>query len=124
MHISEFSKCKWIEHGGDAERVVMVSHPMIIPEIDFIDYRQELGLGNKFIFGFHQRNDNAIFSDIPLKAYKQVESENNAFILLGGGENYKKQAEELRLKNVHFLPHTGVANKIQSFLQMLDIIMH
>lgn len=124
MHISEFSKRKWIEQGGDKDRIVMVSHPMIIPEIDFIDYRKELGLENKFIFGFHQRNDNAIFSDIPFKAYKEVESDNNVFVLLGGGEAYKSQAHELGIKNIHFLPHTGDINKIHSFLQMLDVYAH
>ncbi len=124
MHISEFSKRKWIEQGGDESRIVMVSHPMIIPEIKGIDYKQQLGLENKFIFGFHQRNDNAIFSDIPLKAYKKIENENNTFVLLGGGENYKKQAEELGLKNVRFLDFTGDPNIIHSFLQMLDVYAH
>ena len=120
MHISEFSKRKWLEQGGDGSRVVMVSHPMIIPEIEFADY----GFQNKFVYGFHQRNDNAIFSDIPLKAYKEVENDNNIFVLLGGGENYKQQAVELGLKNVHFLPHTGDMNKIHSFLRMLDVYAH
>ena len=124
MHISEFSKRKWIEKGGDKDRIVMVSHPMIIPEIEFIDYKKELGLENKFIFGFHQRNDDAIFSDIPLKAYKDVENDNNAFVLLGGGEKYKEQAKELGLKNIHFLPHTGDVNIIHSFLQMIDVYAH
>ncbi|HSA05999.1 MAG TPA: glycosyltransferase [Candidatus Gastranaerophilales bacterium] len=124
MHISEFSKRKWIEAGGDKDRIVMVSHPMIIPEIKFIDYRQKLGLQDKFIFGFHQRNDAAIFSDIPLKAYKEVENDSNAFVLLGGGENYKKQAEDLGIKNIHFLSHTGDANKIHSFLQTLNVYAH
>lgn len=124
MHISEFSKRKWIELGGDKSRIVMVSHPMIIPAIQFIDYRNKLGLENKFIFGFHQRNDNAIFSDIPLKAYKKIENDNNAFVLLGGGDNYKKQSEELGLKNIHFFEHTGDINKIHSFLQMLNVYSH
>ncbi|HSA06017.1 MAG TPA: glycosyltransferase [Candidatus Gastranaerophilales bacterium] len=124
MHISEFSKRKWIEMGGDESRIVMVSHPMIIPKTEFINYRQELGLENKFVFGFHQRNDDAIFSDIPLKAYKEVENDNNAFVLLGGGEAYKKQASELGLKNIYFLPHTGDVNKIHSFLQIIDVYAH
>ena len=124
MHISEFSNRKWIKQGGDESRVVMVSHPIIIPKVDFIDYRQQLGLDNKFLYGFHQRNDDAIFSDIPLKAYKQIENDNNAFVLLGGGDTYKKQAKDLGLKNVHFLAHTGNVNEIHSFLQMLDVYAH
>ncbi len=124
MHISEFSRNKWVERGGDESRAVMASHPIIIPDIKFIDYRRELKLENRFIFGFHQRDDNAIFSDIPLKAYKEVENADNAFVLLGGGDNYKKQAGELGIKNIHFFEHTGDVNKIHSFLRMLNVYAH
>lgn len=124
MHISEFSKRKWIEMGGDKDRVVMVSHPMIIPEFKDQNLRQEMDLEDKFIFGFHQRNDNAIFSDIPLKAFKKISDNSNAFVILGGGESYKKQAEELGLKNVYFLEHTSDKEKIYSFLNMLDVYAH
>lgn len=124
MHISEFSKRKWVEKGGDEGRIVMVSHPMIIPDIKFIDYRKELNLEEKFIYGLHQRNDEAIFSDIPLKAYKEIENKNNAFVLLGGSLKHREQANELGLKNVHFIEHTGDLNKIHSFLQMLDVYAH
>ena len=124
MHISDFSRDKWLDMGGDKDKVVMVSHPMIIPETPFRDFRTELGLHNKFIYGFHQRNDNAIFSDIPLKAFKEISHDNNAFVILGAGDNYKKQAEELGLDNVHFLDHTGDFEIIYNFIKMLDIYAH
>lgn len=124
MHISKFSRDKYLEMGGDKDRVVMVSHPMIIPEVNFRDFRAELGLQDKFVCGFHQRNDNAIFSDIPLKAFKEISNENNAFVILGGGENYKKQAQELCLNNVYFLDHTGNAEIIYNFIKMLDVYAH
>ena len=124
MHISQFSKDKWLETGGDEDRVVMVSHPMIISESNFRDFRAELGLHEKFIYGFHQRNDNAIFSDIPLKAFKEISNNNNAFVILGAGDNYKNQAEELGLDNVHFLDHTGDFEIIYNFIKMLDVYAH
>lgn len=124
MHISKFSRDKYLEMGGDKDRVVMVSHPMIIPEVNFRDFRAELGLQGKFVYGFHQRNDDAIFSDIPLKAFKEVSNENNAFVILGGGENYKKQAQELCLNNVYFLDHTGNPEIIYNFIKMLDVYAH
>ena len=124
MHISEFSKNMWVEKGGDKDRVVMVSHPVHIPDFEYKDLRAELGLTNKFIYGLHQRNDDMIFSDIVLKAYKEVENENNAFILLGGSKKYREQAKELGLKNVHFLGHTGDKNIIQSFLKTIDLYAH
>jgi hypothetical protein len=85
MHISQWSANKWIEMGGDANRVVNVSMPMEIVEKDNTNFRKEFNLESKFIFGFHQRDDNYIFSDIPLNAYKKIEDENTAFILMGGG---------------------------------------
>lgn len=124
MHISEFSKRKWIEHGGDESRIVMASHPIIIPDVNLSDLKSQLGLEGKFIYGFHQRNDNAIFSEIPLKAFKEVQNDLNAFILLGGGDLYKKQAEQLGLENVYFLEHTSNINQVHSFLKMLDVYAH
>jgi glycosyltransferase involved in cell wall biosynthesis len=124
MHISEFSKRKWIESGGDESRIVMVSHPMIIPNVNISDFRKEYSLENKFIFGFHQRNDDAIFSPIPLLAYKEVETEGNAFVLLGGGERYKQQVKELNIKNIVFLEHTSNPDIIHSFLNMIDVYAH
>ena len=124
MHISEFSKNMWIEKGGDKDRIVMISHPIHIPEFEYIDLRAELSIKNKFVYGLHQRNDDMIFSDIVLKAYKEVENDNNAFILVGGSEKYREQAKELGLKNVNFIKHTGDVNIIQSFLSTIDLYAH
>ncbi|MEI8389691.1 MAG: glycosyltransferase family 4 protein [bacterium] len=124
MHISNFSRDKWIEMSGDKDRIVMVSHPMIIPEVQFKNFRAELGLQDKFIYGFHQRNDNAIFSDIPLKAFKEISDNNNAFVILGAGDNYKKQAAALGLDNVYFLDHTGDFVIIYNFIKMLNVYAH
>lgn len=124
MHISEFSRDMWIKKGGDKERIVMVSHPIIIPEVKYIDLRAELNLENKFIFGLHQRNDDMIFSEIPLKAYKDVESPKNAYVLVGGSEKYRQQAKELGLKNVHFIGHTSDSSMIHSFLRTIDVYAH
>lgn len=124
MHISKFSRDMWIEKGGDKDRVVMVSHPISIPEVPFKNIRKELGLENKFIYGFHQRNDNAIFSDIPLNAFKSISNSGNAFVILGGGENYKKQAKNLGLNNVYFLDHTGDPEIIYNFIKMINVYAH
>ncbi len=124
MHISEFSRNMWIDKGGDKDRVVMVSHPMHIPDFEYKDLRSELGLQDKFIYGLHQRNDDMIFSDIVLKAYKEVESDRNAFILVGGSDKYREQCADLGLKNVHFIGHTSDVNIIHSFLKTIDLYAH
>lgn len=123
LQISEWSAKKWIRMGGDASRVVLVSHPM---EINYTggDLRSELGLEGKFVFGFHQRNDDAIFSPWPLAAYKSIENSNTVFVLLGGGKAYRQQASELGLKNVIFLDHSGDIQRIYKFLATLNVYAH
>ena len=56
----------------------------------------------KFVFGLHQRDDNGIFSPIPLEAYDEIESDDTMFFILGGGSNYRKQASDLGLRSVFF----------------------
>lgn len=124
MHITNWSAKKWISRGGDKHRVRLVSHPMIIEEGASISLRTSLHLEDKMIFGFHQRNSDEIFSSLPLDAYKHIETENTHFIILGGSSLYQKQAKELGIKNITFLPHTGDRDTIYSFLKTLDIYAH
>lgn len=123
MHISYWSAKKWISMGGDKNRVVIVSHPMEI-KADVGDMRQKLNLNSKFIFGFHQRVDDNIFSPIPLLAYKKIENENTAFLIMGGGQSYTKQAKELEIKNFLQLSHSARPQDIYDFLQTLDVFAH
>ena len=87
------SQCpKCVEKGGDKSRSVVVSHPIEIQTQEYKSLKSELGLENKFVFGFHQRNDPAIFSPIQLEAYKEIENKNTHFLILGGSDLYKQQA--------------------------------
>ena len=124
MHISNWSARKWIDAGGDPSRVVLVSHPLDITEDRTQDFRVQFSLQDKFVLGMHQRNDDEIFSAIPLEAYKSMESEKTAFLLLGGGERYKQQAAELGVKNFFHIPHTGDRTIISKFLATLDVYSH
>jgi glycosyltransferase involved in cell wall biosynthesis len=124
MHITNWSAQNWIKRGGDKNRIRIVSHPMIINEVNSHSMKDELGLQNKTVFGFHQRNSDEIFSNIPLLAYKEIENENTHFIILGGSNLYQKQAEKLGIKNITFLSHTGDKEKIYSFIKTLDVYAH
>lgn len=125
MHITNWSAKKWIKKGGDRNRVRIISHPIIIDEKDSQSLREDLNLSdNIVVYGFHQRNSDEIFSDIPLKAYKEIESNNNYFIILGGSNLYKEQARKLGIKNIIFLDHTGDKTKIYSFLKTLNVYAH
>lgn len=123
MHICKWNADKWIEKGGDGSRVVIVSHPM---EINYQDenFRSEMQLNGKFIFGFHQRNDDMIFSPMPLAAYSKIETKDTMFLLLGGGEKYREQAKNLGIKSIVFLEHTGNSQIVYKFLSTLDVYAH
>lgn len=124
MHITKWSADRWVRFGGDKNRVVLVSHPMIVNGSIGKSLRDELGLQNKTIFGFHQRDSDEIYSDIPLIAFREIEDETNHFIIMGGSKLYREQAKNLGIKNITFLDFSGDREKIYSFLKSLDIYAH
>lgn len=125
MHISKFSRDMWVKMGGDRSRTVMISHPLEKPQFQSIDIRRSFGIDPEWtVYGFHQRDDDAIFSEVPLKAFKETESSKNAFLICGGSEKYRKQAKALGLKRCFFIEPTDNPNIIFSFLQAVDIYAH
>ena len=122
--ISKEQRDRWIMSGGPADKAVIIPNPLKIPDVGDINYREEFGWQDKFIFGLHQRRDNHIFSPIPLEAYDEIEDDNTAFLLLGGSENYQKQAKDLGLKNFKHLPPVGELEPIHKFLNTLDVFAH
>lgn len=124
--VSEEQKSRWIGAGGNPKKAIVIPVPIEIPEntMFFDSYRDEFQLNKKFVFGMHQRNDKNIFSPIPLEAYEEVQNDNTSFIILGGSENYKKQAKDLQLKNVYFLDTTSNIDLIHKFLNTLNVYAH
>tara|TARA_B100000378_G_scaffold145083_1_gene117200 strand:+ start:177 stop:1268 length:1092 start_codon:yes stop_codon:yes gene_type:complete len=122
--ISNEQRDRWIMSGGPADKAVIIPNPLRIPDVGDVNYREEFGWQDKFIFGLHQRRDNHIFSPIPLEAYDEIEDDNTAFLLLGGSENYQKQAKDLGLKNFKHLPPVGELEPIHKFLNTLDVFAH
>jgi glycosyltransferase involved in cell wall biosynthesis len=124
LHISRWSADQWIKKGGDSKRVKVISTFIEIPKKDYQDLRTKLNIENKFVFGFHQRKDDWIYSPIPLAAYKKIENEDTVFVLLNGSDLYKKQAEDLDIKNIIFLPYAETQDDIYSFIKTLDVFSH
>lgn len=122
--ISEDSAKVWLKQGGNKKTLRII--PLCREEIskNNENLRKSLNLQNKFIFGFHQRDDDTIFSDVPLKAYKRVENNSNYFLLLGGSKKYSEQANYLNLKNFKQLKSTSNLNNINKFLNTLDVFTH
>ncbi|EJF12183.1 glycosyltransferase, group 1 family protein [Oribacterium parvum ACB8] len=125
LHISNFSRDKWIAKGGDKQRVEMISLPLYLPPFTFKDIRSSLGLREDvFLFGFHQANRDEIFSEIPLKAYKEIECENNAFVICNGSRLYREQAKDLELKNVFFYDYVKDDDEFYSIIKSLNVYAH
>ena len=119
--ISEFSQKQWVRDGGIEAKSIVI--PLVregIPKLED-DFRKELSLKNKFIFGFHQREADDIFSNIPLKSYQKIEREDNFFLMLGGSVLYQKQAEKLKLKNFLRLDSSSDMEILNKFLNTLDL---
>lgn len=125
LNISKFSENMWVKKGGDRHRSILISHPIYIPPYKKINIRNKFNISSKtFIYGFHQRNNDKIYSAIPLKAYSKIENDNTAFIICGGSRLYRKQAKALKLKNCFFIPATDNNDMIYSFLETIDVYAH
>jgi len=122
--ISGEQKNKWIAAGGDPRKATIIPVPVEVPEYGDESYREEYGWENKCVFGMHQRVDNHIFSPIPLEAYDEIQTDDTAFLILGGSVNYQKQAKDMGLKNVRFIESTSDLNVIHKFLNTLNVYAH
>ena len=122
--ISQEQKSKWVQAGGNPNRGEIIPVPVEIPDYDLSSYIEEFGWEEKFVFGMHERNDMHIFSSIPLEAYEEIQSDDTAFLILGGSSNYRKQAKDYQLKNVKFLDTTSDISLIHKFLNTLNVYAH
>ena len=125
LHLANINIKNWVKSGGDKKRVRLISLP-IDQKIDKVNnLRSKLSIQNKVnILGFHQRKDDNIYSEIPLKAYSEIEDEETAFILLGGSTKYLKQARKLKLINFYHLEFDTIENLEELFLNTLTIYTH
>jgi len=125
MHLCEWSAKNWVGSGGDKSRMVQVSHPMEMHTQSVACLREELSIKkHKIVYGFHQRKDDNIFSRIPLIAFKQIASDDNHFIIMGGSLKYVEQAKSLGILNISFIPHNADSEAIYTFLRTLDVYAH
>jgi FkbM family methyltransferase len=123
--LSEWQRTRWFKTGGgNLQKSSVIPIPVEKPA-SRENLRQELGIPkNALVAGFHQRADDNIFSPVPLAAFAKLQAPDRYFIIKGGGDKYRAQAEKLNLKNVIFIDHSGDAEKISKFLNTLDIFAH
>ena len=117
--MGEEQRQKWIAAGGPAERSMVIPPAVVVPEVE-----GKLPFDQKHIFGMHQRDNDHIFSPIPLEAYSKIESDDTMFLMLGGSIKYEKQAFDLGIKNALFCPSTSDVDAIHKFLNTLTVYTH
>lgn len=124
VHLSRYQRRLWLQRGGTLNRSSVVPIPIDIPETTQ-DFRDELGISKgALVLGFHQRDDDRIWSAVPLNAYARINSSDTYFVMLGGSRRYADQASALGIKHFVQLDHSGSGETISRFLNTLDIFTH
>jgi glycosyltransferase involved in cell wall biosynthesis len=124
IHPSAWQRDRWLKKGGNPYKNTVIPVPVDEPSTA-ANFRDELGISrDALVAGFHQRNSDVIFSDIPLRAFSEIYRDDCHFVILGGSQLYREQAKRLGLFRVHFIDHSADAVVISKFLNTLDIFAH
>lgn len=122
--ITDYQVEGWKNAGGDMTKTEVIYPLVEIPECS-VSKRRELGIGmTDIVFGLHQSNRRDIFSPIPLNVYKQIENDNTRFILIGGSNEYKEQANQLGLRTFISYPFQETLEGLHDILMSLDVYLH
>ena len=110
---------------GDVNKAIIIPTIVQVPEKVTSNFREKLGIPKEdFVYGLHQRNDENLFSPISLSAYSKISNKNNHFIILGGTNRHRQQAQQLNLNNMHFIDFSADTNIIHNFLESIDVFAH
>jgi len=124
--VSPWVQRTYIENGGNSSKSGYCFYGLEEPKTNE-NLRSSLNISDdQIVIGFHQRNDDNIFSEHAMNAWKYVQSKTNKkiyFLVLGGSDKYKDLASKLGI-NVHFLPVIFDSIEVSKFLNTLDIFSH
>ena len=122
--LSEWMRNKWVRMGGIRELSSVVPVGLELPASND-SLRQELGIpAEAVVAGYHQRVDDNIFSDIPLKAFAEIQGTKRFFVIMGGSKKYAEQAKALGIHNFIQLEHSADTVQISKFLNTLNMFSH
>ncbi len=116
---------KWASNGGNISKAVIIPSIVYVPEKRTSLLKQKLGIPeDRFIFGFHQANRSDIFSPNSLIAYSKIENDKTHFVMLGGCDQHKITANQLKIKNISFVDFATSTEEIHDFLSILNVYTH
>ncbi len=126
--ISKWIDDIWLSNGGNPEKRSVI-YPGILESVNPSACNKPFSIKNELTLGFHQRPTNDIFSPIPLSVFSKLKNKIKHkklnFIILGGGDLYRKQAENLGISDsVKFFNPIADWRKICEFLLSLNIYCH
>lgn len=122
--ITDYQIDAWKSAGGDTTKTEVIYPLVEIPDCS-VSKRKELGITNEnIVFGLHQSNRPDIFSPIPLNVYKQIENDKTRFIMVGGSNEYKEQAQRLGLQTFISYPFQETLEGLHDILMSLDVYLH
>lgn len=105
-------------------RCDVLYNPVEKPVTD-CNLRSELGIPEQvFILGRVGRNADDIHDPISLKAYKEIENDNTLFLVLSPPPVMIKEARELGIKNILFLPPSTDDIFLSKFYNTIDVLAH
>jgi len=88
------------------------------------DLKNELGIGGQFIYGRIGRPDENIYTDINLKAYKQIETDETTFLYMAPNSRAINDAKTLGVKNIIFIDPSSDELIVSKFYNTIDVLCH
>lgn len=96
----------------------------ILTKVTNGDLRQELGIGNKFVYGRIARPDANIYTPINLQSYQRIQNEDTCFLYFAPNPKARVDAENLGLNNIIFMDPTSDEEVVSKFYNTIDVLCH
>lgn len=96
----------------------------ILTRITQEDLREELSIGDKFVYGRIGRPDGNIYTDVNLRAYKQVETEDTCLLYVAPNPLAKQLSKDLDIQNIIFLNATSDEVRVSAIYNTFDVLCH
>lgn len=102
---------------------VVIPNPMMVPQSDD-NLREELDIGERFVYGRIARPEKNIYSPFNLEAFKQVDNFNNIFLYVSPCSTAYDDAKRLGINNIIFLDPTIDEDRLSKIYNTFDVHCH